>query len=240
MIDAFDKYVQLYDLNNYNLKSKYNHSYRVMNLNKKYAKLLNFNQEDVSIATAIGLLHDIGRFEQYKQFESFDDSKTIDHADYSIKMLFDKNHIEKFKIDKNYYDIIKFAIQNHNKISIQNTNNPQKLMHAKLIRDTDKIDITYIFAHEVKHLDTNNPISKDVLDDIRNHRIVNRKHCQNRNDNLSVYFAFAFDINFDECLPELKNNIDLLYQKITNKKLFEEIYNIIINYIEKRLTKNVR
>lgn len=240
MIDAFDKYVQLYDLNNYNLKSKYNHSYRVMNLNKKYAKLLNFNQEDVSIATAIGLLHDIGRFEQYKQFESFDDSKTIDHADYSIKMLFDKNHIEKFKIDKNYYDIIKFAIQNHNKISIQNTNNPQKLMHAKLIRDTDKIDITYIFAHEVKHLDTSDTISKDVLDDIRNHRIVNRKHCQNRNDNLSVYFAFAFDINFDECLPELKNNIDLLYQKITNKKLFEEIYNIIINYIEKRLTKNVR
>lgn len=240
MIDAFDKYVQLYDLNNYNLKSKYNHSYRVMNLNKKYAKLLNFNQEDVSIATAIGLLHDIGRFEQYKQFESFDDSKTIDHADYSIKMLFDKNHIEKFKIDKNYYDIIKFAIQNHNKISIQNTNNPQKLMHAKLIRDTDKIDITYIFAHEVKHLDTSDTISKDVLDDIRNHRIVNRKHCQNRNDNLSVYFAFAFDINFDECLPELKNNIDLLYQKITNKKLFEEIYNIIINYIEKRMNKNVR
>ena len=53
---------------------------------------------DLIIATEkAGLLHDIGRFEQLKRYQSFIDSQTIDHANLGVTILFDDNLIEKIK-----------------------------------------------------------------------------------------------------------------------------------------------
>ena len=37
----------------------------------------------------IGLLHDIGRFEQVKVYDTFSDIDSIDHADYGVEILGD-------------------------------------------------------------------------------------------------------------------------------------------------------
>ena len=84
VIEAFERYVSNYDMNDINIKLKYDHSYRVMELNKKYATLLGSNKEDIELASIIGLLHDIGRFEQLKVYHTYDDFKSVDHADYSV------------------------------------------------------------------------------------------------------------------------------------------------------------
>ena len=81
---AFDKYVSNYDLSNELIKLKYDHSYRVMELSIKYAKELEFSESDIELCKIIGLLHDFGRFEQLKVYNTFDDNKSIDHADYSV------------------------------------------------------------------------------------------------------------------------------------------------------------
>ena len=64
---AFDEYTSNYDLNNSMIKSKYNHSYRVMHLCEKYAKELGWSKSDILLARIIGLLHDFGRFEQLSE-----------------------------------------------------------------------------------------------------------------------------------------------------------------------------
>ena len=46
---------------------KYHHSYRVRDNMILLAKNLNLPPEDIKLASVIGLLHDIGRFEQYKR-----------------------------------------------------------------------------------------------------------------------------------------------------------------------------
>ena len=68
MIEEFNKYTSNYDMKIAEIKRKYNHSIRVMNLAKKYAKILGFKENDIELATVIGLLHDIGRFEQFKKY----------------------------------------------------------------------------------------------------------------------------------------------------------------------------
>ena len=87
LVDAFNEYVSGYDLNNEDIKLKYNHSFRVMKLQEKYAKLLGFSDENVELAKVIGLLHDIGRFEQLRVYNTYDDYKSIDHADYCCEQL---------------------------------------------------------------------------------------------------------------------------------------------------------
>ena len=114
--EQFTKYVETFGIEDRAIFLKYNHSFRVMNLCEKIAKSLNLNDEGIYLSCVIGLLHDYGRFEQWKKFKLYSDVKTVYHADLSIKLLFDEGQIEQFQISKKYYDIIYDAIKYHNKL----------------------------------------------------------------------------------------------------------------------------
>ena len=239
----FDDYVCNFDLNDEKIKLKYNHSYRVMSLCRKYSKLLNFNDYDIKLATLIGLLHDIGRFEQLKKYNTYDDSKSINHAEYGCKILFEDGLISKFWDNKDDYDLIRFAIFNHNRFKIEETNSERFLKFAKLIRDTDKIDILYLesISGNLESRLTDDSIAPEIRNDFFKHDSVLLKHKKSINDHFILYFAYAYDINYDECLDEIKLNIENLYNNFNDKKfIFKEYYDEIIKYISERIDKNVR
>ena len=146
MLEEFKKYVSNYDLSNPKIKLKYNHSIRVMNLAKKYAKLLHFSKEDIELATVIGLLHDIGRFEQVRVYDSFVDRDTVDHANFSVKQLFQNGEIKLFCKKEEWYPIIEIAIKYHNKFELPDVKDERILKHTKLIKDVDKMDIMFLYA----------------------------------------------------------------------------------------------
>lgn len=236
MIKEFDRYVSAYDLNNPNIKLKYDHSYRVMELNEMYATKLGFSVEGILLAKQIGLLHDIGRFEQLRVYNSYDD-KTIDHADYGIKLLFDDQIIKKFIPNRNNDSIIKFAIGNHNKFKLRYSTDDLSNEQAELIRDTDKVDILYNLAslNEIDITTTNEPLNEKLLTDFRRNELVHYKYVHTYNEELAIYFGYAFDINNDVCLHEVRKYLDKFYLRLEHKEIFEEIYNIVQKYISERI-----
>lgn len=237
MIEAFENYVSMYDKHNKKIKMKYDHSFRVMDLSHEYAIKLGMDAEDVYLATLIGLLHDIGRFEQLKVFDTFDDRKSIDHADYSVEQLFEKQGIGNFIQERKFDDIIRLAIQNHNKFMITGISDDRTMMHCKLIRDTDKLDILYNVAYlgEIELKESNDAISMEVIDDMKNHLTIERSHSHNPNDRICSFMAFAFDINYDICLDKVKEYIKVIYRKLQHKELFNDMYREVMMYIEKRM-----
>jgi len=66
----FIKYTNNYDLQNDNITRKIGHSIRVMEISESIAKDLDLTKEQIELATLIGLLHDIARFEQMKRYAS--------------------------------------------------------------------------------------------------------------------------------------------------------------------------
>lgn len=200
----------------------------------KYAKELGFASYEVELASVIGLLHDIGRFEQLKEYDSFNDKETIDHANLGVKLLFEDNLIKKFWSNKNDYELIKFAIKNHNKLNIEKCNNEKFLKYAKLIRDTDKIDILYVYgvSDELKVRSENISISKPILNCIKDNKTVSYDLINNKNDELSISFSYIFDINYDICLKEFLYNLNILYNKLEYKEKFKEIYMLINEYVK--------
>lgn len=241
MVEEFEKYVNNYDFTKEKIILKKNHSIRVMNLCIKYAKKLGFNDEDVSLAKVIGLLHDIGRFEQLKEFNSFDDSN-IDHADLGVKILFEEGLIKNFWSNKEDYELIEFAIKNHNKMKIEETTNERYLKFAKLIRDIDKMDIIYLLGY-LSELDTkpsNDLINPKIINSIKNHELSNYKYIKNINDSIALKFAYTYDINYDECLEEFKQNLYYFYKQINFDERFKEIFEIVNKYIDGRIDKYVR
>lgn len=242
MIEEFNKYTSNYDLNNIDVKLKYNHSIRVMNLCVKYAKLLNYSEEDIRLAKMIGLLHDIGRFEQLRVYNSYNDVLTVDHANLGVKILFEDNVIDRFTKDEREKEIIEFAIYNHNKLFIEDTLDNQKLMHAKLIRDIDKIDIIYLLGYlkELNLKSSEDKIRKKLINDFKKHKLISKNDIKNKNESLLLKFCFPFDINNDICLKELKENFKYFYEQIEGEKYFKEVFEELNKYIDERTCKNVR
>ncbi len=240
MIEEFRKYVSNYDLNNIKIKSKYDHSIRVMELSQKYSKKLGFSDYDIKLASLIGLLHDIGRFEQVKQYDSFEDKKTIDHANLGVKILFDDGLIEKFWDNKDDYELIKLAIKNHNKFKIEDITDERIMEHAKLIRDIDKIDIMHIYGISNKLRSDISEISESIINSVRNHSEILRTNEKTKNDEIVTAFAWAFDINYDECLEEFKTNLNIFYNILDHKEKFDEVIDIVNKYMDERIDKYVR
>lgn len=102
VINAFAEYVRNYDPSDKKIKLKIDHTYRVAGLCQSIAKSLNLSEADVDIAWLLGMLHDIGRFEQIRRFGTFSDADSVDHAEFGADLLFKEGLIRKFA--EGYYE----------------------------------------------------------------------------------------------------------------------------------------
>lgn len=229
------------------------HTYHVVENAKDIASKLNLSEEDIQLAELIGLLHDIGRFEELNFLKQFD-SVGFDHASYGVKMLFEENLIREFLLDDKYDSIIKNAINNHNKLAIESVLDERSLLHAKIIRDADKLDnfrvkkeekIEAIFPGKVKTVEEfeNSTISDKVYASVLNRKCVDIHDRVTALDYWVCVLAFLFDLNFKESYEIVKENnfINVLidrfhYQKSETKKKMEEVRTIMNSYIDSKVS----
>ena len=112
----FNNYLKDYDCHNDKIRLKIVHTYGVVKESADIAARMKLSEEDTSLAKMIALLHDIGRFEQLKQFDSFLPD-TMDHAAYGVKILFDnaphQNLIRNFIPESDFDEIIRISIAKH-------------------------------------------------------------------------------------------------------------------------------
>ncbi len=147
LYEALLKYASSYDLTDQRVRLKISHMQRVQRISRFVARKIGLSDELIEVASVIGLLHDIGRFYQIKNFGTFNDHESIDHAEASNIVLFAEGHLEEFvgvEMARRYGEVIKKAIYYHNKIALPSNAKEfteVELTMAKLIRDADKIDI---------------------------------------------------------------------------------------------------
>lgn len=135
----FEKYLDGYDSNNDKVRLKIIHTYDVVHAMEEICHRMRLSEEDTELARIIALLHDIGRFEQLKRFDSFEPT-TMDHAAYGVKGLFEEGMIRQFVSEDTWDDIIKTSIAHHSDFCLDGITEPRNLLHARLIRDADKLD----------------------------------------------------------------------------------------------------
>ena len=242
-MNYFDEYVSSYNMEDPDINYKYYHSYRVMEVMELLSTKLNMKEKDIHLAKVIGVLHDIGRFEQDKLYNSFKDDK-MDHGSYGVKVLKETNLLDKTNIDKSDYEIVYKAIYNHNKFKIEDNLTDRELLFAKLIRDADKLDILYVLGND--QFDRFNKgrgeISKEMESDFFNHKSADKKHIQSSNDSIVLYLCYIYDINFKESYEILVNEkyYEKIYDRLNDKELFSPYIEYINNYINERIDKHVR
>ena len=82
VIQRFTAYVQKFDHTDAGVVLKYEHSMRVSRIIEDIARGISLSDGDVNLAWCIGVLHDIGRFEQLREYHTFIDYRSVDHAKY--------------------------------------------------------------------------------------------------------------------------------------------------------------
>lgn len=227
----FVNYTSNFDLTEQHIERKVRHTFRVEEICEEIAKLLELDEEKIDLAKLIGLLHDIGRFEQYTRYKTYEDFRSIDHANLGVDILEKDNYIKKYIETEEFDKIIKKAIYNHNKYSIEEDLDEETEIFCKIIRDADKIDIMYeatceFWKDNIQDIEKQF-VSKKVYEQFMNKQIIDKRYVENYLDGVIVNIALIFDFNFKYSynLIKEKNYINKTLDRFNfkNEKTKEEI-----------------
>jgi len=248
--EQFLSYTSHYDNQNGRIHLKIIHTLKVVDLCEMIAKELGFSREDTLLAMLIGLLHDIGRFEQVRIYNTFRDAASIDHAELGRKILFDDGLIRKFIISSEYDSIIQKAVSNHNKYAIEEGLSPREFLFCQLIRDADKADIFRVICEDTfqntcmteiqdPYTDT---ISDTVYENFMTEKSLHWSIMRTPLDAVIAHLALIFDFNFKPGLKYIDENqfLPFIFDKIncsddfTNQR-WNNIKERVSNYLVQKL-----
>lgn len=230
---AFKEYLKDYNVNDEKVALKIRHTYGVVKASEYLAGAIGLDEDDTNLSRLIALLHDIGRFEQSKaSSDVYDnaDKNFFDHGEYGVKILFEDGLIRNFVEDNSYDNIIKVSILNHNRLAIEEGLSERELLHAKLIRDNDKLDnfrvkleesFKVLLGTDDMEKVSNELISENIYQDFLSKRLIVYGDVKTDLDRWISYIAYIFDFNFSESLEYLRDNdlINKNFDRIEYKNL---------------------
>lgn len=230
-----------------NIRLKEEHSLRVCKEILQLGKALDLNSNALRLAETIALFHDIGRFEQFRTYGTFNDKVSENHATLGLKVLEETNVLSR--LTKTQRSITYKAIGYHNvrKLPDPSDENPDCLLYSKLLRDSDKLDIwrvvTTYYAQRHKHrnpaLELELPdtpgYSLCFVEDILNNRISNSHALKTYNDMKLLQLGWIFDINFTRTFLYIQQRqiIEKIITTLPDTEDIRKIQNHLNEYLEK-------
>lgn len=162
---AMGEYLARFDASNPKIALKVHHTYRVAELCERIAAEEGFDPALREVAWLVGMLHDIGRFVQLQDYDTFMDATSVDHAELGARMLFDEQMIERFvdcdECDPHVLDAMRAAIALHSAWRLPGDMDETTRILCTVLRDADKIDILRVNREEAT--ETIYPFTHDEL-----------------------------------------------------------------------------
>ena len=213
----FKEYTDNYDSSSTKINLKIIHTYKVAALCEEIARSLNLSDDDIHIAWTCGMLHDIGRFEQVKRYNTFVDSLSVDHANFGADLLFVDglyNKMVQSDITPDQKDLIEKAIRAHSSLRIPENLRDREKLFANLLRDADKLDIfrvnketplNEIFNRTMDEIKASE-VSEEVMNAFNEKRCVKRDERHTAIDFLVAHICLVFELVYPKSLELMKEN----------------------------------
>lgn len=187
-----------------NLDLKREHTFRVCEETDIIAAGLELNETDAAIAGFCALLHDVGRFEQFRRYRTFADNVSVDHGDFGCQIIAQHGLLDA--LEEEHRKLIMDAVGHHNKITISDELPERSRFFTRILRDADKLDIwkvviDYYESNEKNDavkldLSLDNTFTEKVFHDLMDYRMADKKDLRTLNDFKLNQMAWVFDLNF--------------------------------------------
>lgn len=243
--EVFEQYLDGYDRENDKVKLKIIHTYGVVVQSTEIADRMKLSGEERTLAQIIALLHDIGRFEQLKRFDSFLPD-TMDHAAYGVQVLFEEGMIRRFVPEDTWDGTIRTAIARHSDFKLSGITDERTLFHARLIRDADKLDNCRVKLEDDFETFLGAPaeevslsaITPKVREDALAGRSILSSDRVTPMDYWVSYLVYFYDLNYRASLDIVEENdyVRRLIHRIPyldpdTGRVMEELENRLIKYV---------
>ena len=136
---VFRDYVSAYNAQDDKVRLKIEHTFRVAVLCEKIAASLGMAEDERDLAWFTGLLHDVGRFEQLRNYGTFIDAESIDHAMYGAQILFDEGKIRDYTEDSCEDGLLRTVVGVHSAYRIPEGLDERTQRFCHILRDADHL-----------------------------------------------------------------------------------------------------
>jgi hypothetical protein len=193
-----------------NILLKIDHTYHVCGNIVQIAEGESLSPNEIVLAEAVALVHDVGRFPQYARYGTFRDSISVNHGRLGVETLQREGVLRNLALTDQ--EIIMDSVRFHNSFSMSQLKREEKQPFLQLIRDADKLDIWRVFSEYFESdrgerasaaglgLPDLPEYSDEVLSCIFRREVAPISKAKTLNDYKLVQLSWIFDVNFKTSL----------------------------------------
>jgi HD superfamily phosphohydrolase YqeK len=247
----FDIYTKLYYSSNgedqRNIMLKVEHTRHVCRNIVEIAQGSHLDENQIRVAEAIALFHDIGRFPQYARYRTFRDAESVSHGRLGAQTLVKENILNN--LPDNEEKVIIQAVRFHGAFAIPTVLDEETVFFLKLIRDADKVDIFRVFIEYYESPEDQRAsatafgvpdipeYSEIMLTSLLKKEVAAYSDIKTENDFKLMKLSWIYDMHFNESirLLEKSNLIDALIDKLPHTDEIRSAAACLKEYIYERL-----
>ena len=224
-----------------NIQLKITHTLMVRREARNIAADEQWDPVDGALGEIIALLHDYGRFEQFRQFQTFADAQSLNHGELSARLALE-HHLLDALDDADRATVIQ-AILNHNKRTLPEELSARDRKFAAQIRDADKLDIMRVlleyYADHCRNeavtmgLAHVQKITPAVLAQLQARQSPRYQDMQTIPDFVLMTLSWAYDLNYKYSRREYvrRGLLESMHPYIADIPEAEAVYREIVAYL---------
>ena len=201
--------------------------------------------EDLILVETVALFHDIGRFPQWKNYGTFNDKTSKDHALLGLEVISQHEIFVNLKSEDR--ELVQIAILHHNARNLPSHLSRRQDIFCRLLRDADKLDIWNVVINELEGcgnlvetlagvIPTNKSISRQIVAELMERKVPDFNSVRNRNDMILMRLGWIFDLNFPASCREVleRHYVERLCSNLPARKEIQEVEKSLILYLNER------
>ncbi len=254
-IEAYVEYFERYagsftDLavpGDHNCLLKKKHCLRVMELARELAHSEGFDNRLKFLVSLAALFHDLGRFEQYIRYNTFNDRLSVNHARLSVRILHSRRTL--FNLSDRDRKIVYLAVLYHNRRSVPAGLSRDLSLISRAVRDADKLDIFPIIITSVSqnteesnkitlNLDNQNMINPQILDQVKSGQMADYNLMRHKNDFLLLLASWVYDLNYSYSCSRIidAGYVHTIFEMLPRNREMLGLQNKLLFHLERRAT----
>jgi hypothetical protein len=190
------------------IRLKEEHTKKVCDIILTICHGLHLPEQDCILAETIALFHDLGRFEQYTRYGTFNDAISANHARMGVAEMGKHGVLSGLKAAEKR--LISKAVAYHNAPFLGDNHPERDRLFMCLIRDADKLDVWRILIdyykdrhehpHKVIELDLPDEptCSPEIINAFSIHSSALLRDAKTINDVILLQISWVYDLNFAE------------------------------------------
>jgi len=230
----------------FHIRLKEEHTLRVLENAIRIATWLGCTYEQIQGIKMAALLHDVGRFQQFQTYRTFNDALSVNHAQLGLEVLEESGILMRAGLSDKEQDIVRQAVLYHNRRHLPLGAIEDWLMPAKIIRDADKLDIFSMLVTKDKNtkippsleLQDANLYSVKIVEDILQGKIVEYPDIKTGNDLMLFRLSWIYDIYFSYSFSYIleRGYLDQLIAMLPAKEDIACVHQCLRQYAQHRAT----